>query len=131
MSSDENAVRALFLETVPTIVRSGEVPPYVALFDEHAIWCPNNAVERRGPEEIAIGYAAVVADTRYEPRPELIDHHVWGDEAFVFGHFHITITPASGPVTHARSRELWLLRKRHGTWKIWRMIWNIEPPPAT
>lgn len=130
MHHDEAVLREMYEVVQPKVVRSNDVPAYAALFDEEATWCPNGGIERHGPRDIAVGYAAVIADTSYDPTNTAIDIRILGNYGWVFGHNRIRIIPHEGAESIAHSREIWLFRKRHD-WKIWNMIWNIVPEKTT
>ncbi len=131
MNDDEAELRKIYEVLQPKAVRENDVPAYAALFDKDATWCPNGAIERHGPPDIAVGFAAVIADTSYDATNVAIDIKVLGDYGYVFGHNRIRSIPHDGsPQTISHSREIWLFRKRHD-WKIWNMIWNIAPAKAT
>ncbi len=127
-AKDEEEIQRLFEEVLPSKVRAGDIPGYLSLLTEDIIWCPPNAVDRYGLDDVAEGYAAMLAVQSFDPTFTADEIKIIGSFGYVLGRATIILYPKDGsPSTVAHSRELWLLRKEQGHWKMARMVWNLKP----
>lgn len=125
---DKEEIRQLFEQTLPSIVRAGDVPAYLKLLTKDIIWCPPNAMDRHGLTGVEEGFTAMLVAQSFDPTFMAEEIEVIGSFGYVLGHTTIIIHPKDGsPSTVAHSSELWLLRKEHGGWKMARMMWNLKP----
>jgi ketosteroid isomerase-like protein len=126
--ADEAAIRNIFVNVLPSMVKARNIQGYAGLFAEDAVWCPPNAIDRTGPAQIAVGVSEVLANDNFDPTFYADDVQATPEFGYVFGRSKELITPiGGGQTTTAYSRELWVFRKISGEWKIYRMIWNLRP----
>jgi uncharacterized protein (TIGR02246 family) len=125
-AKDRNEIKRIFEVELPSMVRNRDIPGYVSLFTRDAIWVPQGKVQREGRAEITEGVTQVLADTDIDPT--FTAEHIGVSEplGYVFGKSKEILKPINGgPTTVANSRELWVMRKERGKWKIYRMLWNF------
>ena len=128
-AEDQAEIRDIFVRVLPSKVRARDTQGYASLFAEDAVWCPPNAIDRTGPEQIALGVSEVLGGNNFDPTFFVDEIQVRDEFGYVFGRSKELITPiGGGTTTTAFSRELWIFRKVSGKWKIYRMIWNLKQP---
>jgi len=121
-------MRHIFVDVLPSKVRSRDTYGYAALFAEDAVWCRPEAPDCVGPAEIQRGVSEILADQDIDPVFTADEVEVLGSYGYVFGRSAETLRPHDGsPSSVVYSRELWVFREVAGAWKIFRMIWNIKP----
>jgi ketosteroid isomerase-like protein len=133
-TKDEDTLKKIFEEVQPANVRRRDVGGYISMLTDDIIWCPPNALDRYGKEQVAEGLTAMYATLSFDPTFTADEVKVYGRRSFgyVLGRAAILIYPVDGSKpTLAHSRELWLFRKEGGDWKLERMTWNIKPEPTS
>lgn len=130
---DREEIRHIFLETLPGMVRAGDAPGYAGLFTDAGIWCPPNAVDRRGRFEIESAVAELFASQWIDPEFHVDEIKISGELGLVIGWGKELIQPKDGSAPSvAYSREVWSFHKTHDSWRIASIIWNLKPgPPAS
>ena len=128
---DEDEISRIFEVVQPAHVRNRDVPGYAGMFSHDAIWCPPNNPDRYGPAEIGEAFAAVIANMDIDPVFNADEVKVILPFGYVLGRSTETLVPHDrSPSSVVYTRELWLFRKDHETWKIARMIWTPKPSPG-
>lgn len=98
------------------------------MYAEDALWMPPNAPDRLGIPEILEGFAEQIAQQDIDPMFTAEEIEVLGNFGYVIGISMATIYPHDGsPSRQVKFRELWLMKKEYGRWKIARKIWNSKP----
>lgn len=120
-------LRTIFEVTLPMMVRTRNIQGYVNLFTRDGMWCPVNAQDRYGREDIAVGLAAALADVDIDPQFTAQEILVEGPFGYVLGFSKEAITPHDGSAPYvAWSREVWGFRIEDGEYKIARLIYNLK-----
>jgi ketosteroid isomerase-like protein len=130
-SEDEAEIERIFVDVLPRMVRTRNIPGYVSLFTHDAAWCPPNAPDRFGHAGVTVGVTEVLAKQDIDPyftADQVVVHEP--ASGYVFGRSKEILKPHDGsPTTVAYSRELWLFRRTDDGWKISHLIFNLKPPP--
>ncbi|GAA2399611.1 hypothetical protein GCM10010191_03350 [Actinomadura vinacea] len=125
---DETEIRRIFQEELPAYVRASDITGYMSLWDEDCMWCPPDLPERRGKDEIRKGVSDFLAEYEIDPTFHAEEIKVVEQYGYVCGTSYEEVRPREGgPSKTVRSREIWLLRRADGDWKIARIIFNHQP----
>ncbi len=124
---DKDEIRKLFEEVYPSNVIAGDLYGYADMYTEDALWIAPGDVVRRGPTDIAEGFAAQIAKNEINPSLTAEEIEVIGDFGYIVGVSEAKIRSRddSESTRVALFRAVWLMRKEQGTWKIARQIWNL------
>lgn len=127
MTHAERQLVEIFEVTLPEMVRTRNIPGYVALFTEDGTWFPNAASDCFGRKQIARGLAELLSKEHIDPKFTAQKVWVRGNFGCVIGFSKETITPVDGsPRFVAWSREVWHFRRVNRVFRICCLIFNIK-----
>lgn len=125
-NKDREEIKRIFEVVLPSRVRDRDIEGYASLFTKDAIWVPPDEVQREGPTEIAEALTRLLAHQNIDPTFTAEHIGVSARLGYVFGKSKEILKPIDGGSSSiAHSRELWVMRKERGNWKIFRMLWNF------
>jgi uncharacterized protein (TIGR02246 family) len=128
MCSDKDQIRQVFEEAYPQYMRTKDMAGYVSMYTEDAVWMPPNSPDRYGIPEIMEGFANTIKDKDIDPVFSAEEIEVMGDFGYIMGYSLATIQTKDSSTSNAvKYRALWLMKKEHGSWKVYRQIWNTKP----
>lgn len=109
----------------------GDVDAILAHYAEDAVFMPAGLPTVAGKTAIRAAYVETLKFVRILPggQSEAEDAFIAGDLAWVRTDSRAeALNPATGQTSRGHFREVFLLRKTDGEWKIWRYMFNtIEP----
>lgn len=123
-SQDEAAIRAL-LNAYAAALKSGETQAVLALYADNGVLMAPAAPTADNPAALQAAYAQIFAAVGLDLRFQVAEIVVSGQYAFVRstsdGTAYVKAQKASVP---EQNRELFVLEKIHGEWKILRYMFN-------
>lgn len=113
---------------------NGDVDAILEHYAEDAVFLPAGMPAVVGKEHLRAAYTRTLERVRILPggRSTAEDVLTLGDYAWVRTDSHaVARNPQTGAETPGHFREVFLLRKSEGEWKLWRYMFNtVEPPKA-
>lgn len=112
---------------------NGDVDAILTHYADDAVFMPSGLPTVAGKDSIRAAYVETLKHVRIQPGGQSV-----AEDAFISGEFAWVRTdsraealnPTTGETTQGHFREVFLLRKDDGQWKIWRYMFNtIEAPP--
>lgn len=131
-AADEAALRAK-TDTFLSAYNAADLTVLEASVMEDAVEMREGGPDLVGKSAIMAEAAKPFADNTLKQTATVDEVAVWGDVGMSRGTWEITQTPKASGGTPVVTRGKWLvLHKRvaDGTWKDWRHIWNMDPPPT-
>ena len=112
----------------------GDIDAIMAHYSEDAVFMPAGLPTVAGKANIRAAYVETLKHVRILPGGQSVaeDAFINGPLAWVRTDSRAAVlNPATGQKVDGHFREVFLLRKTNGNWKIWRYMFNmIEPAPA-
>jgi uncharacterized protein (TIGR02246 family) len=103
----------------------------ISLYHQESVFLPKNAPAARGLAEIAQAYRALFETAKLDTEHVYQHVAVYGDVAIIESQGHGTLTLlASKRVVPSNNKELFILRKIDGKWKIDRYMFNDSEKPS-
>jgi ketosteroid isomerase-like protein len=100
-------------------------------FATDVVGMPPGRATTVGPDALREALRGFLAAFKVEVRYTSDEIVIAGDWAFDRGSAVETLRPkAGGASTTENAKYLWLSQRVNGTWKLARLIWNADPPPA-
>jgi uncharacterized protein (TIGR02246 family) len=126
---DVEAITA-WLPQVATAVNAGDVEGVLALYADDAVFSPPDAPTLTVDELRAL-YEVMFGESTFDFRSEPIEVVVSGDLGVLRASYTETVTPTGeGEPYEQGGTWLVVLRKQpDGSWKLWRDMWSVVPPP--
>ncbi|MBD2485932.1 nuclear transport factor 2 family protein [Planktothrix sp. FACHB-1365] len=125
---DQEDIRQVFEEIYPSNIRSRDLASYADMYTEDALWMMPNVPDKCGVPDIVEGFAEYISNQEIDPNFTAEEIEVIGDFGYVMGISLSTIHPLDGgSFQQSKCREVWLMRKEGGTWKISRQIQTLKP----
>jgi uncharacterized protein (TIGR02246 family) len=125
---DKDNIRQVFEEVYAANVRSRDLQGYAEMYTEDALWMMPNIPDRCGVADIVEGFAEYISNQEIDPIFTAEEIEVMGDFGYVIGISVSTIYPQDGsPSKQLKCREVWLMKKEAGEWKIARQIQTLKP----
>lgn len=131
-AADEAAIRAK-TDAFLVAYNAAGLAALEASMMEDAVEMREGGPDLVGKRAIMAEAAKPFADNTLKQTATVDEIAVWGDVGMSRGTWGITQTPkASGGTTVVTHGKWLVLHKRaaDGSWKDWRHIWNMDPPPA-
>ena len=126
--ADKENIRQVFEEVYAANVRSRDLQGYAEMYTETALWMMPNIPDRCGVPDIVEGFAEYISNQEIDPILTAEEIEVMGDFGYVLGISVSTIYPQDGsPSKQSKCREVWLMQKEAGEWKIARQIQTLKP----
>ena len=110
----------------------GDPEPVIACLADDAIGMPPDEPAQVGKEVYGAYIRELIATHDVDESIDVLETEVTGDWAYDRGHWQATIVNrADGTQSQVGGDYLWILRKSAvGQWKLSRLIWNNDQPPA-
>jgi uncharacterized protein (TIGR02246 family) len=130
MIDPDAAIRELFEHRYPAAVVGRDRLAYLALYTDDALWIRPGDRPRLGPDAIAAGFEAMLADHAIQPRFVAAEIERHGHSATVLGQADALITNlGDGSQQRQTFMALWIVRADPGRnhllhWRIHRQIWT-------
>lgn len=126
--ADKEDIRQVFEEVYPSNIRLRDLDGYGAMYTEDALWMMPNVPDKCGVPDIVEGFAEYISYQEIDPIFNAEEIEVMGDFGYVLGISLSTIYPQDGsPSKQSKCREVWLMQKEAGEWKIARQIQTLKP----
>jgi ketosteroid isomerase-like protein len=134
MTSNEQDLRAVLAVAAaePAAAAEGDSEAYLALLAEDAVFLAPNTPAKAGAE-----LRAWLSDFVHDASVEWLEYHdgetvVSGDLAVHdYAYVWRVTTRRTGQSVVGRGKGIQVLRRQPGgAWKLFRNIWNTEPPPG-
>lgn len=132
VGSTENSEAKKVVEEYFRALNESKLEKIVALYHQDSVFLPKNAPAVRGIDEITKAYRSLFENAKLNT--EHVYHHVslYGNVAIVESQGSGTLTLLESKKTvPSNNKELFVLRKINGKWKIDRYMFNDSEKPAT
>jgi ketosteroid isomerase-like protein len=129
MADDEDALRRIFEEQLPACIRSGDADCYIRLWGgADPMWCPQDVADVRGLDAIHAAVTALFAEYEITGVFTADAVGVLGSRGYVRGTSEEQLRAKNHQsVSTITTREVWLLSREAGEWKINCMVFNHKP----
>ena len=130
-STPEKVEARRVVEQYFAALNAGGLETILSLYHADSVFLPKNAPAARGIAEITRAYRTLFERAKLDT--EHIYHHVavYGKVAIIESQGHGTITlRTSNKILPSNNKELFVLRKIEGTWKIDRYMFNDSEKPG-
>jgi uncharacterized protein (TIGR02246 family) len=129
--ADDVAAIKTLLQEYRIAVNAGDLDGILALYADDAVTFPPDTAPYTGKEEMRPLYQAAIEENTFRFTPQADEVRVSGDLAFLRVTYNETVMPkVGGEPTELHGNWLVILeRQPDGTWKWWREMWSIYPPP--
>ncbi len=121
MNADEQAIRDLVANWIRATT-AGDVPRLLSLVSEDVVFLTAGQPPVRGKEAFATAFRSALAHVRINAISEIQEIRVFGEMAYCWNHFSVTLTPLEGGAAKRnQGHTLTILRKaRDGRWVVTR-----------
>jgi uncharacterized protein (TIGR02246 family) len=124
------AIRAWF-EQYNAAINAGDLEGWMTFVADDAVVLPPDELPISGMDELRPRYEAVFSTYAFQFTPRLDEVVVAGDLAVLRAFYEETLTvKGEGETMEFSGLWLMILRKQSdGSWKLWRNMWSVIPPP--
>lgn len=130
-SAEESIQARKVVEEYFAALNAGRLDAVISLYHGESVFLPKNGPAARGITEITQAYRTLFEAARLDTDHVYRHVAVYGDVAIVESQGHGTLTLlASRKVVVSNNKELFVLRKIDGKWKIDRYMFNDSEKPG-
>ncbi len=129
-AKERQAIEAMLLQYEKTL-NGSDVKGVLELYAPDGVFMPSGAPSAVGTEEVGAAYKHVFAAIKLDIKFTIEEIVQSGDYAFArtISRGQVTVL-AEGVTAPEENRELFVLQKRDGTWRIARYMFNKMSPPS-
>ena len=123
-SPEQTAIESL-LHAYGAALNAASVPQVLALYTPDGVFMPTGAPSASGPEQVRQSCEGIFQNIRLHIQLHILEIVVSGDYAFASTtSAGTTLIHATGQTVAEENRELFVLQRRAGEWKIARYMFN-------
>jgi len=123
-SPEQTAIESL-LYAYGDALNAASVPQVLALYTPGGVFMPTGAPSASGPEQVRQSYEGIFQNIRLHIQLHILEIVVSGDYAFASTtSAGTTLIHATGQTVPEENRELFVLQRLEGQWKIARYMFN-------
>jgi len=124
-SSPEQTATESLLHAYGDALNAASVPHVLALYTPDGVFMPIGAPSTSGPEQVRQSYEGIFQNIRLHIQLHILEIVVSGDYAFASTtSAGTTLIHATGQTVPEENRELFVLQRHEGQWKIARYMFN-------
>jgi uncharacterized protein (TIGR02246 family) len=121
---EQTAIESL-LHAYGAALNAASVPQVLALYTPDGVFMPTGAPSASGPEQVQQAYEGIFQNIRLHIQLRILEIVVSGDYAFASTtSAGTTLIHATGQTVPEENRELFVLQRHEGQWKIARYMFN-------